>query len=108
MEAAKLQADVAQKDLEGTRNELRADAAAALQQALKLQGSLDYYERTALPQARLIIDHATKAYRVGEINYQDYILSLSRALSIQANYLETLYAYDRAVIELHYMTENQQ
>ncbi|EJF08124.1 heavy metal efflux pump, czca family protein [Pontibacter sp. BAB1700] len=108
IEAAKIQADVAQLNLQDTLNELRADVAAALQQALKLEGSLDYYERTALPQARLIIDHATKAYRVGEINYQDYILSLSRALSIQANYLETLYTYDRAVIELHYITENQQ
>ncbi|WP_187264691.1 TolC family protein, partial [Pontibacter beigongshangensis] len=108
IEAAKLQADAAQMDLLDARNELRADVEAALQQALKLQGSLNYYERTALPQAQLIIDQATKAYRVGEINYQDYILSLGRALTIRSNYLETLYAYDRAVIELHFITENQQ
>ncbi|MDX5480188.1 MAG: CusA/CzcA family heavy metal efflux RND transporter, partial [Hymenobacteraceae bacterium] len=56
--AAELQAQEAQKRLENIRNELEAEVVAALQQALKLQGSLDYYEDTALPQAELIISHA--------------------------------------------------
>jgi len=86
---------------------LAAEVEAVLQQALKLQSSLDYYERTALPQAQLIIDHATKAYRVGEIHYQDYILSLNRALGIRANYLEALFGYDKAVISLQFMLDNQ-
>ncbi|WP_299761394.1 CusA/CzcA family heavy metal efflux RND transporter [uncultured Pontibacter sp.] len=107
IEAAKIQADVAELNLQQTRNELRADVEVALQQALKLQSSLTYYEKTALPQAQLIITQATKAYRAGEISYQDYILNLNRGLAIRTNYLETLYAYDRAVIELHYILENQ-
>ncbi|GAA4441474.1 CusA/CzcA family heavy metal efflux RND transporter [Pontibacter saemangeumensis] len=105
--AAKLQAQVAQQNLQHVENELEAEAKAAFQQALKLQSSLDYYESTALPQAQLIISQATKAYRAGEIDYQDYILSLDRALTIQANYIEALYGYDKAVIELHFIIENQ-
>ncbi|WP_276498267.1 CusA/CzcA family heavy metal efflux RND transporter [Pontibacter litorisediminis] len=107
IQAAKLQADAASLDLRQTRNELLADAEAALQQGLKLQSSLAYYEATALPQAELIIMQATKAYRVGEIGYQEYALSLNRGLSIRANYLETLHAYNRAVIELQFLIENQ-
>ncbi|QCR25257.1 MULTISPECIES: CusA/CzcA family heavy metal efflux RND transporter [Pontibacter] len=107
IEAARIQADAAQMNLQDTQNELRADVEGALQQALKLQGSLDYYEQTALPQAELIINQATRAYRAGEINYQDYILSLNRALAIRTNYLDTLYQYDRAVIELNFLIENQ-
>ncbi|PRY08341.1 cobalt-zinc-cadmium resistance protein CzcA [Pontibacter ummariensis] len=107
IEAARIQADAARMNLQDTRNELRADVEAALQQALKLQGSLDYYGQTALPQAELIINQATKAYRAGEINYQDYILSLNRALAIRTNYLDALYLYDKAVIELNFLLENQ-
>ncbi|MBB6613038.1 CusA/CzcA family heavy metal efflux RND transporter [Pontibacter sp. Tf4] len=105
--AAELQADVAKLNLQQTRNELQADAQVALQQALKLQSSLTYYEKTALPQAQLILTQATKAYRAGEISYQDYILNLNRGLTIRSNYLETLYTYDKAVIELQYLLENQ-
>ncbi|MHA6250047.1 CusA/CzcA family heavy metal efflux RND transporter [Pontibacter sp. CAU 1760] len=107
IQAAKLQADAASLDLRQTRNGLLADAAAALQQGLKLQSSLAYYEATALPQAALIITQATKAYRVGQIGYQEYALSLNRGLSIRANYLETLHAYNRAVIELQFFIENK-
>lgn len=107
IQAAKLQADAASLDLQQVRNELLADAEAALQQGLKLQSNLAYYETTALPQAELIITQATKAYRVGEISYQDYVLSLNRGLLIQTNYLETLHAYNRAAIELQFLIENQ-
>jgi heavy metal efflux system protein len=107
IKAAKLQADAAQLNLEQARNELQADAAAALQQALKLQSSLEYYEATALPQAQLILTQATKAYKEGEISYQEYVQNLSRGLAIQANHLETLYNYNRAVIELQFLIENQ-
>ena len=106
-EAARTQAQVAQRNLENIENELEAEVAGALQQALKLQASLDYYESTALPQAQLIIEQATKAYKVGEISYQDYLLSLNRALAIRANYLEALYGYDRAVIELQFIIKTQ-
>ncbi|PTX13170.1 cobalt-zinc-cadmium resistance protein CzcA [Pontibacter mucosus] len=107
IQAAKLQADAANLDLQQARNELLADTEAALQQGLKLQSSLAYYEATALPQAQLIIEQATKAYRVGEISYQDYVLNLNRGLLIRTNYLETLHAYNRAVIELQFLIENQ-
>lgn len=107
IQAAKLQADAANLDLQQASHELLADTEAALQQGLKLQSSLAYYEATALPQARLIIEQSTKAYRVGEINYQDYVLSLNRGLLIQVNYLETLHAYNRAVIELQFLIDHQ-
>ncbi len=105
--AARLQTQVATQQLRQTQYELEADAEASLQQAQKLQNSLDYYEGTALPQAQLIISQATKAHRAGEINYQTFLLSLNRALSIRSNYLEALYAYDKAVLELQFIITNQ-
>ncbi|WP_114781616.1 CusA/CzcA family heavy metal efflux RND transporter [Botryobacter ruber] len=107
IEAARLETEAARNMLLNTEYELQASVKTALQQALKLQASLAYYETTALPQAQLIITQATKAYRAGEVNYQDYLLSLNRALSIRTNYLEVLYNYDRAVIELHYIIQTQ-
>ncbi|GAB3179577.1 CusA/CzcA family heavy metal efflux RND transporter [Telluribacter humicola] len=107
VEAGRIQIQVAEKNLQSIKNELYAQVHAARQQALKLQSSLDFYTSTALPQAELIIVQATKAYRAGEIGYQEYVLSLNRALEIRENYLEVLYNYDRAVIELYFFTENQ-
>ncbi|MFB9865569.1 CusA/CzcA family heavy metal efflux RND transporter [Rufibacter immobilis] len=108
IQAAKLHEQLAQKSLQSSRNVLEGELVASRQQVQKLQGSLNYYEQTALPQAELIINQATRAYRAGEINYQDYILSLNRALAIKTNYLDALYLYDRAVIELNFLIENQQ
>ncbi|RNI24056.1 CusA/CzcA family heavy metal efflux RND transporter [Rufibacter latericius] len=108
IEAAKVQTQIAQQNLQHLRNGLEAQGEEAHQQVLKFQASVGYYERTALPQAQLIIDQATKAYRAGEINYQEYLLNLNRALAIRANYLETLYKYDQAVIELQFITDNKQ
>ncbi|TXK36939.1 CusA/CzcA family heavy metal efflux RND transporter, partial [Pontibacter qinzhouensis] len=107
IEAARVQTQIAHQNLQHLRNELEAQVEAARQQALKFQASVGYYERTALPQAQLIITQATKAYRAGEIDYQDYLLNLNRALAIRVNYLEALYKYDQAVIELQFITENQ-
>ncbi|MBA9079146.1 MULTISPECIES: CusA/CzcA family heavy metal efflux RND transporter [Rufibacter] len=108
IQAARLHEQLAQKNLQSSQNQLEGNLVAARQQVLKLQGSLNYYEQTALPQAELIINHASRAYQVGEITYQDYLLSLNRALAIKTNYLDTLYEYDKAVIELNFLIENQQ
>ncbi|GAB2545381.1 CusA/CzcA family heavy metal efflux RND transporter [Rufibacter soli] len=107
IEAANLQTQIAQQNLLYLRNELEAQVAEAHQQALKFQASVRYFEQTALPQAQLIIAQATKAYRAGEINYQEYLLNLQRALAIRVNYLEALYNYDQAVIELQFITDNK-
>jgi cobalt-zinc-cadmium resistance protein CzcA len=66
----------------------------------KDKSSLEYYERSAIPQADLIISQSSKSYKAGSLNYIDYIQSLTSALQIKGNYLEVLYHYNQAIIAI--------
>ena len=66
----------------------------------KSKASLDYFEKTALKQADLIVNHSSKSYQAGDISYNEYLLSLDKAIEIKTNYLQTLEEYNQAIIEI--------
>jgi heavy metal efflux system protein len=70
----------------------------------KYNNSLSYYEKQAVPEADLIINQATKSYKVGAIDYLDYIQSLSRALTIKQNYLDAVNNYNQTIISIEFIT----
>lgn len=82
---------------------LKGEFESLLQEYRKYSGSIDYYEKSALPQADLIITQSTKSYRLGNMDYLEYILSLSRALQVKNNYLETLNQYNHAILALEFI-----
>ena len=69
----------------------------------KFRGSINYYKNSAIPQADLIIENATKSFKGGAIDYIEYFQNLNQALEIKQNYLETLNSYNQSNIQLDYL-----
>jgi cobalt-zinc-cadmium resistance protein CzcA len=96
-QVARLNADYYSKSLQGNYRELLAEYS-------KFSASLDYYEKQALPEARLIIEQATSSYKAGAMDYLDYIITLNRAQDIQKNYLEALNSYNQTIINIEFIS----
>ena len=61
-----------------------------LQAQSQLLASLEYYEKAAIPQAKLMIEQANRSFTNGAISYLYFFTSLNQALTIRLSYLETL------------------
>ncbi|MGI4762225.1 MAG: CusA/CzcA family heavy metal efflux RND transporter [Janthinobacterium lividum] len=69
-------------------------------QLRRARASLDYYEKKALPQARLILNTAEKSFRAGDIDYVTYVVNTEPAWQIQSNYLDQVQRYNEVVVSL--------
>ena len=65
--------------------------------------SLRYFNNTALPQAKAIIETSQRLFQGGELNYIESLRNLQNAFAILSNHLETLRSYNEAVIQLNYL-----
>jgi cobalt-zinc-cadmium resistance protein CzcA len=98
IQAAKIEEDIAQSQIELNQTQLQGELQNLLQEYYKLQGTLDYYQNEALPQAELIIDNSEKSFKSGDVSYAQYLQNLTLANSIQTEYLNTLYQYNQSII----------
>lgn len=91
----------AQQELEQQRLTAQyRQSSAAYQRELK---SLTYFNNTALPQARAIIETSQRLFTGGELNYIESLRNLQTAFDIFTNHLETHRAYNEAVINLAFL-----
>lgn len=74
-----------------------------LQEYLQDKTTLEYFEKSALPNANLIIDQAEKGFRSGDIGYVEFLQGLKNGLSIQTNYLTALNQYNQNVAKLEFL-----
>lgn len=102
--AAKLKGQVAQTNAGYYSKSLTGNYRSLLGEYAKYSNSVDYYEKQAVPEANLIIDQATRSYKAGAMDYLDYILNLSRALSIRQNYLDALNNYNQTIVNIDFIT----
>ncbi|MEJ7667130.1 MAG: hypothetical protein WKG07_50335 [Hymenobacter sp.] len=66
--------------------------------------SLAYYQKTALPQAQLILATAEKSFRAGDIDYVTYVVNTDPAWQIQTNYLDQAQRYNALVVSVQALT----
>ncbi len=104
LRAASLSEKVAQTQEQYYRRSLQQQWQQAVQEYSTYAKSLEYYEKKALPTARLILNNAQKAYRAGEIGYLEYSQGLNRALTIRMQHLETLHRFNQSVIYLEFLS----
>ncbi len=102
--AAKFKEKVAQTNAEYYSKSLSGSYRSLMLEFSKNSNSVDYYEKQAIPEANLIIEQATKSYKAGALDYLDYILSLSRALSIKQSYLDAQNDYNQTIISIDFIT----
>ena len=98
--AAKINEQVAQENLAYEQTNLAGQLNILLQQYYKHKSAIDYYEKTALPQADLIIKNAEKGFRAGELTYIQYQQSLATALKIKTDYIESIYQYNQSTLAI--------
>ena len=63
-----------------------------------------YYVETGLPMSEELLNGASLSFRVGGIDYIEYIQSLSEATNIKTNWFDALLNYNLSVIDLEYLT----
>lgn len=101
--AARIGQDRAEAQRTARQRTLEGDVATALQTYQKNREALAYYRESALPQAVLIRDQATKAYRAGEVGYVELLQNLRTVSEIQTGYLAALNDLNQTVINLDFL-----
>lgn len=91
----------AQQELESYR--LNAQYRQALNQYQRDHQSLIYFNNTALPQAREIMETSNRLFQGGELNYIESLRNLQSAFDIFFNHLDTHKAFNESVIQLRYL-----
>ena len=104
VKAAKLKEQVASTNAEQYTKSLQGNYQSLLDEFEKYSKSIDYYEKQAIPEANLIIDQSTRAYKAGALDYLDYVLSLGRALTIKQNYLDALNNCNQTIINIEFIS----
>ncbi|WP_223649444.1 CusA/CzcA family heavy metal efflux RND transporter [Hymenobacter psoromatis] len=102
--AARLGEQVAQGQLQYATSQLATQLRTLRQQLRRAAASLAYYQRTALPQAQLILTTAEKSFRAGDIDYVTYVVNTDPAWQIQANYLDQAQRYNDLVVSVQALT----
>ncbi|MBO9731123.1 MAG: TolC family protein [Chitinophaga sp.] len=72
---------------ENNATQLRSQYEQAVQQFIKNRNSLEFYQRTSLPNVELLLKQSEKSYSSGDIGYAEYFLNLEQALAAQQGYL---------------------
>ena len=103
IEAAQTSVDIARAQQELEQQKLNAMYTQALTSYQRELQSLTYYNNTALPQARAIIETSQRLFGGGQLNYIESLRNLETAFDIFINHLETHRAYNEAVIQLNYL-----
>ncbi len=101
---ARLDYQITQNEYQYHQKRLFKEYHTLLDQYLKLKQKLEYYETTGLQLAEKIIQNSSNLYRLGQIDYVEYLKNLEEAFTIQQAYLNTLNNYNAVVITLNYYT----
>jgi cobalt-zinc-cadmium resistance protein CzcA len=91
-----------EKNKEQTDLEINSAISNARVEYQKQAQQIRFYQQEALPQASILLAQGNASYKAGEINYTAYLQILETALSIKNEYLQRLYNYDEAIIQLSY------
>jgi len=103
IKANQAHANAAQSQFLAYEKNLQGEYENAYEQYMKFKNSLEYYEKNALPTAKIIEQHALKSYQYGNIGYMELSQGLSRALATQQNYLDILNQYNQSIIYIEYL-----
>jgi len=98
--ASRISEQIAATNLQFQQTVFQGELQQLIQEYNKHRSALDYYEKSALAQAELIIQNAEKAFKGGEIEYLQYLQSMSVSIKIKSDYMQELYMYNQAVLDI--------
>lgn len=100
IKAAKYQWQAANYGLAKTRLNVSSQWKQAITDFNKSNASLQYFETSALPQSKTIIDAASRSYKAGEIGYVELLQNLNTAFVTRLNYFSALKDYNNSIIQI--------
>lgn len=103
VKAAGLNQKAIESNVEQYQTNVQSQYSQYLQEYLQDKNTLEYYEKSALPNADLIIKQADKGFKNGEIGYVEYLQGIKNALAIKSNYLISLNQYNQSIIKLEFL-----
>ncbi|MGZ4080530.1 MAG: CusA/CzcA family heavy metal efflux RND transporter, partial [Bacteroidia bacterium] len=103
IEAGKIQQSIAENSYIQESGILHTQFKSALKQYEASLATTNYYELTALKNARLISETAHKQFASGDISYLEWVVLTNQSISIQSDYLDALKNQNEIVIELNYL-----
>lgn len=106
VQASKMSEQAAWTTADYARTQVRGRLQQCLQECRKLAGTVEYYRTQAVPQAELIVENSNESFRNGEISYTQHVMNLSLANDIATGYLESIYQYNLAVVEVETLSGN--
>jgi heavy metal efflux system protein len=105
--SAKINEQITNQQLQLAESQLASQLNLLKIQYEKSKTSLDYYEKSALPQADLIIKTATKSYQAGEIEYIEFAQNITQAWQIKEAYLSELQGFNQIIINIETIIGNE-
>lgn len=103
VKSAEIEAKAAEARYQSSVTVLQTQYQEAIQNYLKNKASLNYYTSSALQNAALITQQAQQAFQKGETDFVAYLLALNNALSIQQNYILSIFNYNNNIISIEYL-----
>ena len=103
VKAAGLNQKVMESNFEQHQTNIQNQYSQYLQEYMQDKNTLEYYEKSAIPNAELIIKQADKGFKNGEIGYVEYLQSIRTALTIKSNHLSSLNQYNQSIIKLEFL-----
>jgi len=101
--AASFQEEISRKNALHFEAVLSGNYQQALRELEKNAATINYYETSALKNARLLLSQALKSFKGGEIGYIEYLQSLKSSIAIRNNYLQALYQYNLSIVKLEFL-----
>ncbi|MDX1912865.1 MAG: CusA/CzcA family heavy metal efflux RND transporter [Saprospiraceae bacterium] len=102
-EAADLQIMAQQKHGEYLQAQLQNQLRQSAGRFVFWKSNVAYYQNSALPNAKSIVENASKAYFGGDIGYVEYAQALQTNLEIQRSYLEAVNSLNQTVVFLKFL-----
>ena len=104
--ASKLDYQIADQQFEQTRLEINAEYNQLISRYLILEDVIDYYQTEALPLADEQIQASNLAYRLGSIDYVQFIQNIEAAISVKQQFLNQQAEYFELSARLKYLTDH--
>jgi cobalt-zinc-cadmium resistance protein CzcA len=104
IKAAKIQQDIAEREIEDFRVKIKEKYFRLLSELKKYEEALNYYEEEGSKLSEEIIKTAQKSFQNGEIDFFQYLQSLENANNVILFYLDNLYKYNQTVIKINHLS----
>ncbi|WP_291858779.1 CusA/CzcA family heavy metal efflux RND transporter [Marinilabilia sp.] len=103
VKSARLDMEAARMDYRNFQRQLSGQLEALIGQNRKHARSLEVFESSGSAQASEMMHVARKSFEAGEISVLEYVTVMDQARRLILDYMDSLRAYNRTVLEINYL-----